>query len=465
MKAVWIAPCAGLCALMLAAGANAAAPPPPNDAQTAAIAIDATSSSTAGTTDGGTLEKTDPANVCGVTVTATVWYRLNDVPDRQVVLRLAGQDGLDAAVAVYRLSKGRLAEVDCAETEDDDVATFGFDAAVGDLVIVGQRPGSAVGGFTLQALVPQAPEAPPGKALKRVGDGTVEEFLDDSDLWHADLRAGTTYRISFIVPGGRCPSLRIHRAGAPKESFSIRCNGAGSFTPGPDGGGRYQFVVGIAYASGRVPYRINVVRAQADDTAPGVKLAVGVWRSGRLDPRRTDQLDMYRFTLADRSDITLQLAKPWSKTLSVQLIGDNGHSLAAGHAIRRPLAPGTYYAVVQAPAGTAPVTYRLLLRVRGVSHMQIPALENGAIALGTPLVLTATIGHPSGRAARLQVDRFDPVDGWLYLRTYTLPVAADALATFTWNAPSIGWYRFRIVAPSRSHYRVFQVTEPVATGG
>jgi hypothetical protein len=407
------ATCASLASLLLAAAAHAATPPPSNDAQATPTPVDATSSTITGTTDGATTVKTDPASPCDDTVTATVWYSLTNVPDRDIVLRLTGQDGLDAVLAVYTVRKGRLVPFDCVETGDDGVATLGVTASNGNLVLVGQRTGSPAGAFTLQSLVPQTPERLPGRSLHGVAHGSVEEFLHASDLWNVDLRAGTTYRVSFVIPsGGECPSLRLYRPGGPptaaRLAFTLRCSDADSFTPGRDGGGRYFLVVGIGDASGRVPYRLQVAPAQRDDTAPGVKLATGAWRDGRLDPVGTDQLDMYRFVVSERSDVTIVLGMPWSATVTLQLLRDIGDSVAAGHAIRRPLGPGTYYVVVQAPAGSAPVRYRLLLRERGVSTLKTPVPQSGTTQLGVPVPFTATIGKPAGHVAELEIDRYDP---------------------------------------------------------
>jgi hypothetical protein len=454
---------ATLCLLLVAAAAvalpaAALADPPANDSQTSAIVIDATSSASDGTTQDATLAKTDPS-VCGDSVTGTVWYALATVPDRNVVLRLTTAGGLDASVAVYRLRSGRLSSVECNETDENGIATIAFSARDGDLVVIGQQTGSGPGTFTLAALVPQLP----GRTLHGAGRGTVEEFLDESDLWHVGLTAGTTYRISFVVPGDGCPTFALYRPGGlddAHQSLLLRCNRSASFTPGPDGGGRYLVLVGIAYSSGRVPYRIEVSRAQPDDTAPGLALPVGVWHSGRLHPSQADQLDMYRFVLADRSDVTLRLARPWPHNVSLQLLRDSGKSLDRGHAIRRPLAPGTYYVVVSAPTGGHMVGYRLMLRKHGVSTLSIPELQKRHAALGIPLTLSAVIGRPTGRVATVEIDRLDPLQGWLFLRDVRMRVALDASASVTWTPSSVGIYRVRVTAPSRSGYVTFSVAVP-----
>lgn len=470
LRSVKIGACAALSAMIavLVPGVAAAAPPPPNDAVATPAALDGTQSSLSGTTDGATLAKTDPAAACDEQLAATVWYSLTNVPARNVVLRLTAQDALDAVIDVYHLRNGRLSSVNCAETEDNGVATIGVTARNGDLVLVGQTTGSASGAFTLQALVPEVPEALPGRELRGVARSSVEELLDESDLWNVHLFPGTTYRISLVATtAGACPTVKLFQPGGPpsdaRELLYLRCNSATSFTPGPEGGGRYLLLVELAYGDGRIPYRLQVARAEPDDTAPGLKLRAGVWRRGRLAPMTIDQLDMYRFSVAARSDVTLQLASAQPSKVSLLLLRDTGSSLASGRAIRRPLAPGVYYVVVSAPAGTPSVAYRLRLRERGVSTLTAHGLDRGHVPFGTELAFSAVIGKPAGRAAVLEIDRFDPLHGWLYVRTFRVAVSVGATASFAWRPPHVGAYRVRVVAPSRSRY-LFVTVDDINAG-
>jgi hypothetical protein len=457
--------CAAFLAAVLVAmpAAASAATPPDNDAVTAPATVDATRGSTLGTTDGATLAKTDPTSVCSDAPAATVWYSLANVPARDTVLRLQAFDGLTAALVVYHVRNGRLTQVDCAETGDDGIATLGVSAQNGDLVLVAQLASSGPGTFALATLVPEQREPLPGRALHGTATASVEALLDESDLWHVDLRPGTSYRISFVTRGTYgCAHVTLFRVGS-RPLLQLRCNSATSFTPGPDGGGRYLLLVDIGYADGRVPYRLELARANRDDTAPGLKLPVGVWRDGTLEPGGVDQLDMYRFTLSARSDITVELGRPSARNVSLLLVRENGKSIAAGRAVRRPLAPGTYFAIVNAPAGTERAAYRVRLRVRAQSILAAVGVERGHAALGTPVVLAAAIGKPFGRVASLEIDRFDPLNGWLYARTYRLPVAPDGTASLHWRPPTAGMYRARIVAPSRSRYR-FVTVDDVSAG-
>ncbi|HEX3057072.1 MAG TPA: hypothetical protein VHP82_13140 [Gaiellaceae bacterium] len=465
LRAVRGTACLGLAAVAVAvAPAAALADPPGNDSQTAAVTIDATSSTVTGTTLEATLAKTDPASACGEPVTATVWYSLVNVPARDVVLRLTAQGGLDAVVGVYRIRNGRLNSVDCEETGDDGVATVDVQGRNGDLVLVAQTTGSPPGAFALQALVPQPPEAVPGHALRGVAHASLEEYLDTSDLWHVDLRAGETYRLSLVEPGRWCAEVRLYRPGGvptdAREVLFLRCNRSASFTPGPDGGGRYLLLVSIAYGAGRLPYRLQIAPARPDDTAPGLNLEAGVWRTGRLHPAGTDQLDMYRFVVSVPSDVIVELGRPRRRDVSLLLLRATGKSLAAGRAIRRPLRAGTYYVVVSAPTGSRTTDYRLIVRERGVSVLTVPELQKGHVTLGTPLTLSALIGQPAGRKAKLEIDRFDPLNGWLFLHTYRLPVDSHDTAALTWRPTHVGTYRVRVTAPSRSSYVYITVEDP-----
>lgn len=446
------------------APAVARSDPPANDLQTAPAPLDATTGTVVGTTTGATLAKADPASVCGQTLTASVWYSFVNVPARNVVLRLTAQGDLDAVLAVYRVRNGRLSSVDCEHTGDQGVVTASVEGRTGDLVLVGQTAGSADGDFSLQALVPQPPESVPGRTLHGVARASVEEFLNTSDLWHVDLRAGTTYRLSFVVPGRACASVRVYRPGGPpadsRQAVYLRCNQSASFTPGPDGGGRYLFLVNIFYGNGRIPYRLEVAPARPDDTAPGLRLPVGVWRTGRLHPVQTDQLDMYRFGVQMPSDVTVELGRPWHKGVSLLLLRSTGKSLAAGRAIRRPLRAGTYFVVVSAPTGSRTTEYRLIARERGVSTLTVPELQDRHAPLGLPLTLSAVIGKPHGRVSMLEIDRFDPLNGWLFLGTFRMTVGADDAASFTWRPKYVGTYRARVIAPSRSRYAYMTIDEP-----
>ena len=458
---------ATLCLLLVAAAAAALpaaalADRPANDSQTSAIVIDATSSASAGTTQDATLAKTDPS-ACGDIVTGTVWYALANVPNRNVVLRLTTAGGFDASVAVYRLRSGRLSSVERNETDENGVATIAFSARDGDLVVIGQRTGSGPGTFTLAALVPQLPEvgSRAHAARRRARDGGGVPRRERPLACRPD--SGDDIPDQLRRPGRRVPTFALYRPGGlddAHQSLLLRCNRSASFTPGPDGGGRYLVLVGVAYSSGRVPYRIEVSRAQPDDTAPGLALPVGVWHSGRLHPSQADQLDMYRFVLADRSDVTLRLARPWPHNASLQLLRDSGKSLDRGRAIRRPLAPGTYYVIVSAPTGGHMVGYRLMLRKHGVSTLSIPELQKRHVALGIPLTLSAVIGRPTGHVATVEIDRLDPLQGWLFLRDVGMRVALDASASVTWAPSSVGIYRVRVTAPSRSGYVTFSVAAP-----
>jgi hypothetical protein len=437
--------------------------PPGNDVQATPIALDATSTALTGTTTGATTSKTDPTSVCGDPVAATLWYTLTNVPARNVVLRLVAH-GFDGVIAVYRTQGAKSTSVDCEEVDDTGVATMGFAARPGDLVLVGQRSSAQTGTFDLLALVPSSPEPFPGRRLGAVAHASVERYLNETDLWHVGLVAGTTYRISFVSKTDEL-RLRMYRPGGPpadaREVLNLHSSGSASFTPGPDGGGRYTLLVDVRYVDGKQAYRLQVTRAQRDDTAPGLPLAVGVWRAGRLAPSAVDQLDMYRFVLATPSDVIVRLGRPWPRDVSLLLLRDTGKSVAAGRAVRRPLKPGTYFVVVRAPTGSRATPYRLLLRERGISTLTATGVAQRHIELGKPVRWESVIGKPAGRIATLEIDRLDPLEGWLFMHSYSLRVGDGNLAALTWEPAHVGTYRARITAPSRSAYVYVTVDDRV----
>jgi hypothetical protein len=453
----------GLAALATLPAAAASAPPG-NDPRAAATPLSASKSATSASTVDATRADTDPAEACGNDLGSTVWYRLTDVPTRTTVLRLSARPPLDAVLAVYRLHDERLTQVDCDETGDPGAATVGFQAREGDLVLVAQTADSAPGSFVLRALVPQPTEHPPGRALHRVGTGILEQYLNQDDLWHTGLRPGATYTMSLVVRGDGCPRVTVYRASGRNRASpaaEIRCDRAVSFTPGPDGGGRYLFAAHLSYASGRVPYRLQVVRAQRDDTAPGLPLAAGTWQEGRLSPSNADPLDMYRFVLPRRSDVLLALHRPRPRNVSLLLVREDGKRLAAGQAIRRSVPRGTYFVVVSAPVGSPAANYRLALRTHEVSRLVANDVRVLQAPLGTAVLFGATIGAPAGRTAALQIDRFDPLEGWLFVRRFSLPVSPDATISLTWHPPQLGQFRARITAPSRSSYVLIEIVDPL----
>lgn len=442
--------------------------PPQNDRRGSAPAL-RVPGRVNGTTVGATRERPDPL-ACG-TNDATVWYRIDPRSPGRVVLRLRARGNLDAAIAVYRRIRSQLEPVTCRGTDRKGGADLAFDAERGAryLIAIGQVRDSESGSFLLSTFAPEAFEAPPGKLLaKRPAVATLNALTDSQDTWSARLEAGTTYRINFVSDG--CARLQLFAPGTNRlrdeePILQAGCEAFRTFTPGPDGGGRYVLQV-LASQEGTRPYRVQVVRAGPDDTAPGREVRSAATVRGRLSVTSVDAIDIYRFDVVRPSDVNLRLRS--ARPFGLRLLSSSGRRLAVAEneRIRTTLGAGTYYATVTTDAETRSGTYALRVLVRGITRTTI-AVGTGAsgrMRAHVPVTLTATVSPASPGRVVLQVDRFDPAAGWQFSRLFHATAGADGVARATWTPPHVGRFRVRatflgtlMASPSRSGYRAVGV--------
>ena len=418
-------------------------PAPVNDARAHALPVPTGGSWAWGRTTQSTVGWNDPRSSCAGEPDGTVWYRVGDPPSRELVLRLVAHGYLDAALVAYRFVNGKLRSVGCDYTGSGGVATIGFHAHRGDLVMVAQLGWRHPGRFRLLTLVPQPAEQPPGHPIHVGVSSTVERYLDAEDIWNVALEAGTTYRLRFASKDDRAV---VVSPVTHQEVSSFYGNGYHLFTPGPSGGGRYLVYVTAGYYDGPSAYSFRIERAGLDDTGPGRLLPATGWVPGALDPRGIDLTDVYRFKLSQRSDILLALGRPRPKGVSLLLMSDNGKTIALGSAIRRPLRAGSYAVSVSARAGSPAVAYKLALRAHQASHL---TASSKTATKGTPVLLVGILGRPAGGHATLEIDRLDPVQGWVYARDYDLRVRPGRIAMLSWLPAQVGRYRARIT-PGRA---------------
>jgi hypothetical protein len=435
--------------------------PPDNDERSEAAQISGLPATRRGTTLGATG---DDYRGCGMSG-GGVWYRFTGPRTGRVLVRLTTGER-DGVVAAFRRERSNIDEIGCAPTDRRGNVTAGFTTKAGAhyLILIGDKAGSGPGDFVLTLRAGEAPERLPGRALPRGGArGSVDGLTDVNDIWSVRLRRGTTYRIAFS--SSSCAHVSVRRANSTLRRFA--CRGYTTFTPGPDGGGRYAVEV-QASAPRRQSYRLHVVAAGADDLGVGLELTAGSFRRGRLSPGGVDVVDLYHFDVSRLSEVRLGLARGAGRSFSLILLTDAGARLAAGDtAVRRRLGRGRYVVAVQAPAGTSAGRYRLGLRLRDVTStaVLVSGTHSSEVLPGTTVSISCLVSPAtSGGRVELQIDRFDTLTGWQFNRSIRVRVGT----TVSWRPPAAGRWRVRArfmgtrgSAPSRSGYVHLLVARPI----
>jgi len=450
--------------------------PPPNDNRANAIAIDPPAT-VGGTTVGATSEQSDPYPSCGQ-VQSTVWYRIPDAPSGRIVLRLQAGGDLDGILAVYEGRRSQLHQISCAATDRRGRAQLVFAAKEGAnyFILFGRLRNSVDGTFTLKAATPGPTSKPPGAHLPRRG---VRAFLDPigrpDKAWSTRMEAGTTYKINLAPDRGRCVAYTLFPPGT--SSFEgggavlrRECGGYATYTPGPRKGGRYSiFVQTRGTRSGRQGYHLQVAPASPNDVGPGLPLANQETRRGALNAARDDVVNFFHFDVTLSSDVTLRMRTPGR--FELLLLSETGRRIdcecdGSGRAyIRRGLKPGQYFAVVRAETGSRG-GYRISLLIRAITQTQTliggsrtPILGPGQTASVEVRVTPAARGHVS-----IYVERFLPLDGWVFSRRVNLDTGDDGVARLSWRPPTLGRWRMRsffrgtvTASPSSSGYLVITV--------
>lgn len=441
------------CGLLAATVATAAASGPGNDDRANAVVLEGLPAAASGTTVGATDDPRDPRSGCGP-ARDTVWYRLTDVSAGRVVLRLAAAGDLDAIVSVYRAVRSRLEPLGCSATDESGRGALSFLAAPGQtyLVMVGRERSSDDGRFRLNLFRQEPSSRPPGARLPRDGvSSSVDAISDFDDAWSLRMRPGVEYRMNLSPARGRCvtvalyaPGTRSFVGGSPLKV--LRCGGYFTYTPGAGAGGRYALLVTATDdRPGRERYHLHAALAGPDDTAPGLRIRNLEARRGTISGTRIDVVDLYRFRVSDRSDVTLTLAGPSRARLV--LLGENGHRLGESSGpgpLTARLGPGHYFVAVRADGG-AHGRYRLSLLERRITTTAV--LAGGSrvayVGPGNTVPIEVAVNFSPAGAVRLEVDRFDPLTGWHFYRLYRLRLGGNGRTGISFRPPAIGHWRAR----------------------
>jgi len=436
--------------------------PPANDTRGQAAPYGALATKVAGSTLGATSDSNDPG--CGIAA-GTVWYAVAPGKARRLVLQLHALGDLDAAVAIVRHIRSEYDTVACGRTDASGDAALAWDIERGAsyLVVVGQRRGSPPGDFTLDVLAAAGREALPGSRLPGNGVGSTVDWLTDvNDVYWTTLAAGRTYRIAFRSAGCATLVLRSKRG----EIASYSCSRYTTFTPGPDGGGKYTLEVLAPSRPTTTAYRLQVAAAGPDDIGEGLELRNLSTAHGSLSPSGVDVVDLYHFDVAQSSDVRLRLGKRAGARFDVTLLTDTGRRIGySDRQLRIRLRPGHYVAAISGDVGSPSGRYTLGLVVRQLTQTTL-AVSAASVAPGAPVTFTVgTSPAPDGGALELELDRFDPLTGWQFSRLIRLSVPGGSVS---WTPPALGRWRAHVrflgtlaFSPSESRYVSVLVANPL----
>jgi hypothetical protein len=470
---------AGLIALLFCAICAAPAPayavPPPNDARTAPQELGSLPAFVSGTTVDATLEPDEPVSTCGG-IKNSVWYSFSVGSTREVLVALDAAGDMDAVVELFVRERSQLTSLSCLRTDRRGEATIDADARAGTsyLVRVAPRANSVADRFTLRVVLPDEPARPPGQRLPASGtSGQVDRFANPDDAWSTRMRIGRTYRINVVTVGSGCVQVALFAAGefGRESEEALGCDDHAVFTA-PESG-RYTLHVRAPRASrSQLRYRLRVGLAGRDDSAPGLVLADDRRVSGRLRGDELDALDLYRFTLARRSDLRVRLRT--RRDFDLQLLTDGGRRLAcdcrfAGSKdLTSRLRPGRYFIAVRARDGAhGGYVLSRLARVITQARMLVDGQSSTTSAPGETVELALEVTPDVSGRATLLVERYDPLAGWLFHSRHHPRVSGTA-ATVAFRPPFPGRWRVtgeydgtRTTSPSSGGTARFTVLEPL----
>jgi hypothetical protein len=459
------------CAALLPAAAHAA--PPPGDARSAPQDLGPLPALVRSTTVEATIDADEPSSMCGP-VKNSVWFSFTASTSRELLVALDAAGDMDAVVDVFRRERSQLFPVACQATDRRGGATIDVDTEAGTthLVRVAALANSIADRFALRVVQPDRPAQPPGELLgSGPRGGQVDRFANPDDAWSARMRKGRTYRINLVTVGQGCAQLAMYAPGefGGEAQETMGCDSHAVFTA--PAAGRYTFHVRAPRASRAVlRYRLAVGAAGTDDTAPGVVLADDRRTRGSLRGSRLDALDLYRFSIARRSDLRLRLRT--SEQFDLRLLTDGGRTLACAcrfagdKELTRRLSPGRYFVALRSRDG-ANGNYVLARLARVITHADM-RVDRAAVAPGESVALTLRVRPAVSGRASILIERYDPLAGWLF-HSVRKPRVSGNQATVPFRPPSVGRWRAtgeylgtRKTSPSRGGTVRLRVLEPLA---
>lgn len=389
-----------------------------------------------GTLVEATLEPTNDFSECGQT-DSSVWYHFTAPDLGSVVLQLDAGGQMDATVDVFKQVRSKLTWVDCSSTDSEGKATVDHAGLVpgADYAIrVANQTGSVADTFKLRVLVPTAPPQPPGRHLRAKGvHNHVDRVLNPGDAYWTRMHAGRTMRLSLRTQ--HCTSLEVFGPGT--QSFTgetperrLPCGGFGLFTPTESG--RHYLVVQAARDRDVQHYALRVAPARGDDTAPGVPIRNHSRTNGHVNGG-LDTRDLYRFDVTHRSALSLTL----SGGPTLTLVRDDGVQVGGGYAVNGHLRAGRYFVAV---SGTGHYRLSLALRTITSATFLVDGRHVATIRPGSTARLLLRVRPLVAGPSLVTVERFDPIEGWQFLRNFH-PRVSRGQARVRFRPASVGRFR------------------------
>jgi hypothetical protein len=446
---------AGLAAIaLLLLPAVASAAPPANDDRATPTALGSLPAQAGGTTVEATRVPNDPYSSCGPEG-GQVWYRFVAPSDGRVAVRVQADGDLDATVDAYLSERSQTSILACDLTDAKGLGALDFkvtkDAVY--LISVSQLTNSVAGTFNLTVVAPQAPPKPPGAALPAGGvDGTLDRVGNIEDAYSLKMRAGHTYRVRLtgrgeekcVVSAALYPPGIGDFEGRPVKRLGCDESGYATFTPGPGEGGRYSVLVSAGRVSRTLQrFHLEAAGAGPDDTAPGRFLTNRAAFAGHLDGSRIDDVDLYRFSVARRSDLAINLATGAGNAFDLLVLNERGRQVqcSCGESgaleLTREIAPGRYFVAVRVRDRSAGA-YKLQRISRLLTRTTVGIARRST--LGRSVKVGVRVRPAVKGPVTITIQRFDPLAGWLFDRQErALAIKGRAAAGFI--APTVGRWR------------------------
>jgi hypothetical protein len=424
-----------------------------------------------GTTRESTVQSNEPSSGC-TSVEGSVWYSLDPATTGRVSIELSARGDLEGVVDVYERDRSELSLLDCDQTNrrGDASVTFVAERDRRYLIRVGEEFDSESGDFRLELFVPEPEARPPGRRLpRRGGVATVDRAHDLSDAWSKRLRAGVSYVFTVASGSNGCPRVSVYRPrissfDSASAEDAAGCDEHDLFTP--ERTGRYSFLVEPGRtARGSQRYRLRVRRAGRDDTAPGNILRNYERVRGHVGPGRADVVDLHRFYVKRRSDVTLRFATGGNLVLEVRSTRGRVFARSFGDTLRAQLRRGRFYATVRAQDGGGSYTLRPVVREITRAGIAINGRRQAVIAPGQPATAAVNVRPAARGRVTIVVERLDPLEGWQFHQRFVRRTASGR-AQGTWVPRRPGRFRARAVysgsrlsAPSETGYAYVSARE------